>query len=171
MSDNEIKRKLRYCPETGKLFWKQIEEKSRIDKMYNKQYAGKEAGSKRKDRGYIEIWILGKRLLAHRVAWFLYYGVWPEKEVDHINHITYDNRIENLREVCRVGNGRNQSKYKTNTSGITGVYFCNNRQKWCASINKDGKRKSLGRFKTKDAAIEARLIAEKELNYHQNHGK
>lgn len=172
MSDKEIIRKLRYEPDTGKLFWKFIEENTSIDKMYNSQYAGKEAGSKMKGRGYIEIWILGRRLLAHRVAWFLYYGVWPEKELDHINHIVYDNRIENLREVCRTINSRNQSLYKTNTSGICGVRFNKSRSKWEATIGiGGGKRKFLGRFKHKEDAINARLSAEKELEYHHNHGK
>jgi len=44
--------------------------------------------------------------LAHRLAWYLYYGVMPRYEIDHINGDKGDNRIENLREVTPSQNIR-----------------------------------------------------------------
>jgi hypothetical protein len=72
--------------------------------------------------GYLIIKIKGKQFKAHRLAWFLYYGYFPKKELDHINHIRNDNRILNLREATRIENIQNNTKKKnkhTNEYGIT----------------------------------------------------
>lgn len=53
--------------------------------------------------------------------------------------------------------------YSTNTSGVTGVFYDKEREKWVASITYDHKRKLLGRFTSKDDAIKARLDKEAEL--------
>jgi len=58
----------------------------------------------------------GKSYKAHRLAWYLYYNVWPEQEIDHINRIRTDNRISNLRDASRKINGRNLEKYQGNIS-------------------------------------------------------
>ena len=47
------------------------------------------------------------QIFAHRIAWFLYHGKWPEKYIDHINGNRSDNRIENLREVSHSENCKN----------------------------------------------------------------
>ncbi|MGU3904773.1 HNH endonuclease [Escherichia coli] len=62
------------------------------------------------------------------------YGDIPEgMEIDHINGIRHDNRIENLRLVKKSANQRNRIKLsKNNSSGISGVYFCNTRKRWIA---------------------------------------
>lgn len=51
---------------------------------------------------------------------------------------------------------------KNNSSGVTGVRFDNSRGKWSAYIKFGGKFMFLGRYMTKEQAIEARQIAEKE---------
>ena len=79
-------------------------------------------GSLDKD-GYLIIKIKTHQFKAHRIAWFLYYGTFPEMEIDHINRNRLDNRIENLREVDRNGNNNNSSKKKNRKTGVIGVYL------------------------------------------------
>jgi hypothetical protein len=83
--------------------------------VYNKisrgrALAGKPSGATDK-QGYICVRVQGKAYKAHRIAWALHYGKWPEKDLDHINHKVTDNRIENLREVTNRENCLNR-KYK-----------------------------------------------------------
>ena len=109
-----------------------------------------------------------KKLLAHRVAFFLYHGhypVWPNS-VDHINHDGCDNRIENLREVTAKEQAMNTRLSKSNTSGVKGVSFLKDRNKWRASANIDGKKTNLGTFATMNEAVAARLKVEKRVLSH-----
>lgn len=53
----------------------------------------------------------GRRtFLAHRLAWFLHYGVWPKNVIDHIDHDPSNNRIDNLRDVTQWENTINRKK-------------------------------------------------------------
>jgi hypothetical protein len=79
-------------------------------------------------------------------------------EVDHINCIRTDNRVENLRWVTRKQNGQNQGIRIDNTSGIRGVSIIKSTGKWRASIGK----KNLGHFDTKEEAIQVRRKAVQE---------
>ena len=67
--------------------------------------------------------VFSKRLLAHRVAWAIYYGVWPEDCIDHINGDRSDNRISNLRDANKSTNGMNRGPQRNNSSGMKGIYF------------------------------------------------
>ena len=82
--------------------------------------------------------------------------------VDHINHNKLDNRKCNLRVCTHQENGWNKDPISTNTSGTTGVIFDKSRNKWLARIEFNGKQIHLGRFKTKEEAVEARRQAEIE---------
>ena len=109
-----------------------------------------------------------KKLLAHRVAFFLYHGhypVWPNS-VDHINHDGCDNRIVNLREVTAREQAMNTRLSKSNTSGVKGVCFLKDRNKWRASVNIDGRKTNLGTFATMNEAVVARLKVEKRVLSH-----
>ena len=55
--------------------------------------------------GHIAIRVMGKRYLAHRLAWLYVYGYLP-LEVDHINGKADDKRISNLRECTHAQNGK-----------------------------------------------------------------
>lgn len=81
--------------------------------------------------------------------------------IDHISHDKMDNRRANLRKCTNAQNIRNGSLSKNNTSGVTGVYFDNNRGKWHAQIRVDRKAIFLGRFDSFDEAVAARREAEK----------
>ena len=69
-------------------------------------------------------------------------------QIDHINGIKTDNRIENLQLLTNRQNvvkGIKQSGVKK-TSKYTGVYYDNHSKKWCSRITLYNKRIHLGRF-------------------------
>nr|WP_175479900.1 HNH endonuclease signature motif containing protein [Paracoccus homiensis] len=107
---------------------------------------------------------------AHRVAWAVIHGRWPNGEIDHINGDRSDNRLANLREVTKRENHRNMAIRSDNTSGVTGVYWAREKGKWAAYIKAD-KMVALGRYDTFAEAVAARRAAEKVLGYHPNHGR
>lgn len=85
-------------------------------------------------------------------------------DVDHINGIRRDNRRSNLRICTRGQNLAHQTVLSSdNTSGVTGVSWSKQSQKWEAYISKDYKKYNLGLFVSKDAAIAARQNAAQEL--------
>lgn len=88
----------------------------------------------------------------------------PDFETDHINQNKLDNRKENLRNCTKAENRMNRTKYKTNTSGIKGVYFHKRDKIWTAQLGIAGKRIHLGYFEVKEKATEAYNNA--SLKYH-----
>lgn len=144
-----------YDEATGLLHWKVSRGRVR---------AGDLAGTSN-GRGYIIVRVDGKIYPAHRIAWFLKTGEWPTGVIDHINRDGEDNRWENLRDVSQQENLFNKGMMESNTSGITGIRFREEYNKWYAFIGIDGKQKHLGSFETKELAEEAYLAA-KEY-YHQ----
>ena len=121
--------------------------------------------------GYLRVTINKKRYLVHRIIWLWIYGKFPKHELDHINHNRADNRRLNLREVKHQENSRNMKKYSNNTSGVTGVYWIQEKLKWRSDIMVDGKTVSLGYFQEFNKAVRARKDAEKEHCFHENHGE
>ena len=93
----------------------------------------------------------------------------PNEKVDHINHPKtnenkYDNRKQNLRIVTQSQNCMNQHIRSNNTSGIKGVSWCKEKNKWQVKITVNYKQIHLGFFdedKLQDA-INARKNAEKK---------
>lgn len=79
-------------------------------------------GSLDKD-GYLILKIKGKQFKAHRVAWLLNYGDFPNSELDHKNRIRTDNRIENLRESNRKQQVHNLSIKPNKETGVVGIYY------------------------------------------------
>lgn len=74
-------------------------------------------------KGYLQFKCFGRNYLAHRIVWLYHYGSFPEFEIDHINGIRADNRIENLRHAKREENCRNTKIRVDNKTGIKGVYL------------------------------------------------
>ena len=102
----------------------------------------------------------------------LCYGHIPDNaEVDHINHVRTDNRLDNLRFVTKSGNRRNQSVGSKSTTGVIGVYFNKRLQKYAAQIKVDGVVHYLGLHDTLEEAAAARAEANLKFNFHANHGK
>lgn len=167
-----LRLRLRYEPETGKLFWREAAPEHfklpRLHLAWNKRFAGKEVGAKL-NNGYLYVNLKKCVMLVHRVIFAMVYGYWPE-QVDHINHDRIDNRLINLREATFVTNGQNISLPADNTSGRIGVYWFRQRGVWYARIYVDGKNHHLGYFKEKADAIAAREAAEIRFGFHPNHG-
>lgn len=84
------------------------------------------------------------------------------KYYDHINRNPLDNRKSNLRKVTVSQNNQNKKIARNNTSGIIGVHWNKNENKWIARIQDNGKRILIGKFELKNDAIKARLQAEAE---------
>lgn len=119
-------------------------------------------------RGYLVGSIFNRRYAAHRVCWAIFYGAWPEGQIDHIDGNPSNNRISNLRSVDNATNGKNQRIGKNNSTGVNGVLF--DRGKFVARIKVNGVSKHLGRFSTLDDAAAARARANIEFGFHPNHG-
>lgn len=79
----------------------------------------------------------------------------PGQIVDHRNGNGLDNRKENLRFATKSQNSTNAGRRITNKSGFKGVWEDKKRNAFQASITLNGKRQSLGRFKTKEEAHRA----------------
>jgi len=146
-----------YDPLTGLLRWKK--------RLGPRAMPGTVAGTPQQN-GYISIKVNNQRCLAHRICWAIYYNeqLSPDYEIDHIYGNTNDNRISELRKSNRKEQGYNRKTMSNNTSGHRGVIWVKRDKCWEASIQLNGKFKRLGRFQTKEEAIEARLKAEKDLN-------
>lgn len=161
LSQQKLKQLLRYSPSTGEFFW--------LEFGYGRP-TDKEAGYIDKSTGYRVIGVLGRKYLAHRLAFFYVYGRFPQEQIDHINHLRADNRIKNLREVTRQKNQKNRALNKNNKSGVCGVCWFKSSKKWHAQIQVDRKVINLGLFESYDDACSARAAAEVKYDFHKNHG-
>lgn len=90
----------------------------------------------------------------------MYYGYWPENDIDHKDKIKHHNCIRNLRETSRQCNMRNMGNRKDNTSGVKGIHWDKLNKKWKTQISINRKRKTLGYYKDFDNAVCARLAGE-----------
>lgn len=101
-----------------------------------------------------------KNIRMHR----LIMGVLDNNEVviDHINHKTNDNRKCNLRICTELDNNKNQILSKSNTTGVKGVSYSKQHNKYEAYITVNGKRKALGLYKTLNEATKVRKEAEEK---------
>ena len=174
-----LRRLLRYEPETGRLYWlprtpdlfktttKRTAQHS--CNAWNSRCANKQAFTRR--GAALQGTLLGKTCLAHRVAWALHCGAWPENEIDHINGNRHKNNIQNMRDVTHKVNSRNLAVPATNTSGIMGVSWHKQRKRWRADIKADKYHRHLGYFEKVEDAVAARKAAERDLGFHRNHGR
>lgn len=140
--------------EDGSLFWR----KTGSGRVHKK------AGCPHRNR-YIVLTIKGKQYPEHRVIFLYHHGYLPEHEIDHINRVRDDNRIENLREVSVQCNQRNTGNRSTNKSGVKGVLAVNMGRSWRSGIRVDNVQRWLGTYPDKRNAVLARLAAEQCLNW------
>lgn len=157
MTQEKLMELLSYDPETGLFF----------NKVWRSSNAtpGSVAGSVQ-NKGYIMIWIEGRRYMAHRLAWLYIHGEWPDKTLDHINGVKTDNRIANLRLADNSENKQNVPPTSANTSGIVGVMWHKKTKKWQAQITIKKRTIYLGLFSIFSEAVAARYAAEKLYHTH-----
>lgn len=148
-----VKDAFSYDPLTGVLRWKRC--------RAHQISPGTVAGSP--SRGYIRVKMGERSVLAHRIAWALHYDEWPPADIDHINGIKSDNRIENLRCALRSENVANAGARRTSKTGVRGVYKISDCDRYRACISRDGVRHDLGLFKTIEGAAAAYSIAARKL--------
>jgi hypothetical protein len=110
---------------------------------------GKEVGSKHPS-GYCFILIDGLLIPAHRLAWRLYYGVWPSCCVDHINGKRNDNSISNLRDVTIHENAANCVIHRAGK--LPGSSFYRPTGKYLASVTIAYKLIKIGFYETAQEA-------------------
>lgn len=95
-----------------------------------------------------------------------------DKVVDHINGNPADNRKSNLRIITQQENLINRGIVSSNTTGVAGVWYDQNRHMWTAEIMYGEKKCYLGRYVNKCDAVYARYIAElllfKDLRSYRN---
>lgn len=104
-------------------------------------------------QGWLRMCINGEYYLLHRIVWYMHTGNDPYPyEIDHINRVRTDNRIDNLRLVTLKENSKNKSLYNTNRSGYPGVFKRGNR--YMAQYKLDGVKHYVGTY---DDAYQAHL--------------
>ena len=145
-----VARLISYDPKTGALTWLPREN----DQRHTTRWAGKPALAAVKQDGRMHGAIMGHTAIAHRVAWAIYYGRWPDGVIDHINGDPSDNRIENLRVCSQHENSMNRRKKVGKTSKYYGVNYSKRHNRYYAFVNLKHKTHYAGSFlNEKDAAV------------------
>jgi hypothetical protein len=88
--------------------------------------------------GYETVMVDGRNWRIHRLVFLMHHGYLP-KIIDHINNNRSDNRIENLRAADDNQNAHNQVLRSNNVSGIKGVSWNKDKQKWAVRVNHNKK--------------------------------
>lgn len=138
-----------YTPSTGVFTWKEGRHKP------HGSIAGHDNG-----QGYVALSINRERCQAHRAAWLLTHGAWPDGVIDHINGNPKDNRIENLRVASMAINRQNQQRVRSDSkTGYQGVK--KERNCYRAYVRLQGTQFELGRFCTPEEANAAAMAGKR----------
>lgn len=125
---------------------------------------GEKVGFVGKD-GYEHAWLRKngkyKNVRIHLLVWEVFGNKKKENGfvIDHINENKSDNRIENLQLIAFRENVH--KSIKLTKSGVIGVFWAKDKQRWSAMISVNNKRKRLGYRKT---LAEAKELYEQALN-------
>lgn len=140
---------LDYSPVSGLFYW-------RVRRP--RRPPGSQAGCI--TNGYVKIKIKSRGVCAHRLAWLIQTGSWPDGEIDHKNTNRSDNRWLNLREATHGQNQSNSGLFKNNVTGLKGVSTYPARPgSYRARIRKDKREYSLGVYPSAEEAHAAYVAA------------
>ena len=122
---------LEYRSTTGTLHWKKRRSSTAMP--------GSVAGAQ-KSTGYWCVSINRRKIMSHRIVWFLVHGEDP-KELDHADGDKSNNRIENLRACNRSQNMVNTQRLPGST-GVVGLQRAKHKGKPCyrVGVTVGGKR-------------------------------
>jgi hypothetical protein len=158
ITQDQLKKLLHYDTDTGLFTW--------LVSPTNSVKAGSIAGA-RTSQGYVQIRVLYKNYLAHRLAWLYVHGEWPMLDIDHIDNNKINNAIANLRVVTHQVNQQNRkTAFRNNSVGYLGVFKvnCKHTKPFRASIKLNGKKFHLGYYETPEEAHAAYLDAKRKLH-------
>lgn len=178
MDQKYLREALSYDSNTGLLVWNERPASHFQDvtkyRRWKSQRAGREAGHSCADTSgkmYTRLSLDGTRYFAHLLIWIMVYGEPPAGEIDHINGDGTDNRVRNLRLTDRKGNNRNRRLMANNKTGVSGISYCPNRNKFRASIRNNNGGSDFKRFSCLLDAVAWRMGKGREYGYHENHGE
>jgi hypothetical protein len=110
--------------------------------------------------GYLVLRLRGVEFPVHRLAWMHHYGAAPSGLIRHLNGNKADNRIANLAiataSTCRAL----AAPQRNNRHGVKGAFWNKKDQRWIVRVQRDGKRVTVGSFKS---------LPEAEAAYTQAH--
>jgi hypothetical protein len=143
LTQQKLRELLDYDPETG---W------------FKSKRTGLKIGFQINQFGHTGIWLAGRNVLAHRMAWLYVNGETP-RAIDHINGHPSDNRLANLRPASPAQNRANSKANRNSKSGTKGVSPSRTGRRWRARISINKKTVHLGTFPTKEEANAAYMLA------------
>lgn len=143
---SELNELLSYDKDSGELSWR-VSRGGRV--------AGDLAGCK--TDSCVNIGLKGRTTKAHRIAWAMHYGEWPDSsmQIDHIDRDPHNNSISNLRLATNQQN--NFNKVASNVS------HCKSTGKWRVRFTLDYKQICFGRFDKYEEAVSVANIERKKL--------
>jgi hypothetical protein len=167
---DEITENLIYDKATNSFFWRErsFGKGKRTDSVWKSRFAGKRAGSVRKN-GYRVIVINRRHFGEHRLVWFIETGEWPP-QIDHLDGDRLNNSLSNLRAANPRINGKNVGKTRRNRSGVVGVQSRPGGS-WKAFITVNNVVMALYQGPDFEKAVTARKEAEIAYGFHEGHGK
>lgn len=146
-----VRNVLDFDPATGIFLWRVVQS--------NRVKIGSRAGVlSANGRRYISV--AGEKIMAHRLAWFHHYGVWPDGDVKQKNGDYDDCSIDNLVDQPRQVTASARKVNGSSKSGCPGVTWDTKRGKWQVHITRDYKQVALGYSDSLEGAIAMRKEAE-----------
>lgn len=167
-----LRQLLDYNRETGAFIWKVRHESCHADRVFNIRFSGREALTSTGANGYRRGSIKCADVYAHRVAWAMETGKWPDGQIDHIDGNRTNNTFSNLREVDRAENAKNSGLRATKLSGLPKGVFRNpsgSANPYKAQIVVSGRAIHLGTFKTPSLAQKAYADATVRFGFSMRH--
>lgn len=167
-SRKSINTKMKICNITN--LWASVEamskdlfidlEKQEVFKVSNgkklKKFILVGTGKYNKPYVIVRVSINGKayKFRLHRLFFYWKHNYLPSL-VDHIDRNSFNNNIENLRDIDASGNSRNSSKIKGTSSRHKGVYWNKKSKKWVANFFGNYKTTYIGLYNSEDDAGQA----------------